>query len=105
MGGCSEINAAFYVRGNKKDYDRWEEQGNVGWSYDDVLPYFKLSEYGNFTDDMDSFYHGFDGPQSIAFPPEIANLVNNTFASKMCQKKICVLDVSIDGRFARNWSV
>lgn len=87
LGGCSEINGGFYVRGNKKDYDRWEELGNVGWSYDDVLPYFKLSEYENFTDDIDTSYHGFDGPQSIAFPPEIVNLVNSISVSKMCVRK------------------
>lgn len=33
-----------YIRGNKKDYDNWRDMGNEGWSYDDVLPYFKKSE-------------------------------------------------------------
>lgn len=44
LGGCSSINAMVYIRGNKADYDHWAELGNAGWSYDEVLPFFKKSE-------------------------------------------------------------
>ncbi|KAF5272023.1 hypothetical protein FQR65_LT05004 [Abscondita terminalis] len=44
LGGSSSINAMFYIRGNRKDYDSWAAQGNEGWDFDSVLPYFKKFE-------------------------------------------------------------
>lgn len=44
LGGSSALNGLLYVRGQRQDYDHWHELGNQGWSYDEVLPYFKKSE-------------------------------------------------------------
>jgi choline dehydrogenase len=44
LGGTSSINGMIYLRGQAQDYDGWQKQGNIGWGWDDVLPYFMRSE-------------------------------------------------------------
>lgn len=61
LGGSSVLNAMLYVRGNKKDYDRWASLGNPGWNYDNVLPYFKKSEDFRVPEYQESPYHGKNG--------------------------------------------
>lgn len=63
LGGSSSINGLLYVRGQKQDYDRWAQQGNTGWGYDDVLPLFKRSEAHE--NGADAF-HGGDGELSVS---------------------------------------
>ncbi|WP_316238458.1 choline dehydrogenase [Bradyrhizobium sp. SZCCHNR1015] len=63
LGGSSSINGLLYVRGQHEDYDRWRQRGNVGWGYDDVLPYFKRAE--NQSRGADD-YHGIDGPLPVS---------------------------------------
>jgi choline dehydrogenase-like flavoprotein len=59
LGGSSAINAMVYIRGHRSDYDQWASLGNPGWSFADVLPYFKRSENNA---DFGGEYHGKDGP-------------------------------------------
>jgi choline dehydrogenase len=59
LGGSSAINGLIYIRGQREDFDGWRQAGNVGWSFDDVLPYFRKSEHQ--TRGPDEF-HGGDGP-------------------------------------------
>src|SRR3989440_12564182 len=63
LGGCSSINAMIYIRGNRVDYDGWAAAGCEGWSYDDVLPYFKRSEANERGEDQ---FHGAAGPMSVS---------------------------------------
>jgi len=64
LGGSSSINAMVYVRGNRWDYDQWAALGNAGWSFDEVLPYFKRAE-NNETHRNDPL-HGIGGPLNVA---------------------------------------
>ena len=68
LGGSSSTNAMAYVRGNAADYDGWAELGNLGWSYKDLLPYFKRSENHEQFDSMDSGYHSRSGELGVTLP-------------------------------------
>ena len=65
LGGSSSINAMLYVRGNRWDYDHWASLGNDGWSYDELLPYFKRSEHN---EEFANAYHGQGGPLNVTYP-------------------------------------
>jgi choline dehydrogenase len=67
LGGSSMINGMLYARGHSRDYDEWRQLGNEGWSYDDVLPYFRKSE--NHWGEADH-WHGKGGPLSIKQQPK-----------------------------------
>lgn len=64
LGGSSSINAMAYHRGHPEDFDRWSALGNPGWSYQEVLPFFKRAEHNeNFKDSL----HGQQGPLNVRF--------------------------------------
>ena len=62
LGGSSSINAMVYIRGQREDYDGWAAAGNPGWSYDEVLPYFKRAEHNERGADA---FHGSGGPLNV----------------------------------------
>ena len=64
LGGSSSVNGMIYIRGQKEDYDHWvEQEGCIGWGYDDLLPYFKKSERN---ESLSGYYHGIKGPLPVS---------------------------------------
>ena len=63
LGGSSSINGHLYVRGQPEDYNQWAQLGNTGWGYDDILPYFKKSE---FKENGDEKFRGKNGPLFVS---------------------------------------
>ncbi|MFO1050311.1 MAG: GMC family oxidoreductase N-terminal domain-containing protein, partial [Geminicoccaceae bacterium] len=62
LGGSSSLNAMVYIRGHSLDYDRWAGEGAAGWSYAEVLPYFRRAESFSLGPDA---YRGGDGPLTV----------------------------------------
>lgn len=62
LGGSSSLNAMVYIRGHAADYDAWAAEGNPGWSYHEVLPYFKRAEHNERGGDA---WHGTGGPLNV----------------------------------------
>ena len=63
LGGSSSINGLLYVRGQAEDFDHWRQLGNVGWSFEDVLPYFRRAEDQERGEDA---LHGVGGPLAVS---------------------------------------
>ncbi|MBV1796645.1 GMC family oxidoreductase [Siccirubricoccus sp. G192] len=66
LGGSSAINGLAFVRGQAQDFDTWAQMGNQGWSYEDVLPFFKRME--SYEGDGDDAFRGREGPLRITNP-------------------------------------
>ncbi|XP_059610329.1 glucose dehydrogenase [FAD, quinone] [Phlebotomus argentipes] len=69
LGGTSVLNYLVFNRGHRRDFDGWAEAGNVGWSYSDLLPYFKKLENVQVPQFQDPAYRGMDGPVTIDQSP------------------------------------
>ncbi len=63
LGGSSSINGQIYTRGQPEDFNHWRQLGNVGWSWDDLFPYFKKSEG---FEEGETEYHGGNGPLGVS---------------------------------------
>jgi choline dehydrogenase len=66
LGGSSAINGQAFVRGQAQDFDSWAQMGNRGWSYSDVLPFFKKME--SYEGEGDDVFRGRDGPLRVTNP-------------------------------------
>jgi len=66
LGGSSAINGMAFVRGQRQDFDTWAQMGNHGWSFDDVLPFFKRME--RYEGGGDDTFRGRDGPLRVTNP-------------------------------------
>lgn len=75
LGGSSSLNAMIYIRGHKEDYDEWARLGNKGWSYEEVLPFFKKHEHRETGFDE---YHGQGGELNVA-PVTTPGSINERF--------------------------
>lgn len=70
-GGSSSTNAMAYVRGNKEDYNEWASLGNEGWSYDEILPFFKKSEHNQ---QFGAPFHSSEGELNVTHANQIPPL-------------------------------
>lgn len=75
LGGCSSHNTMVFIRGHARDYDHWRQLGCVGWSYSEVLPYFRRSEQRETGEDD---YRGGEGPMQVR-PADFPSPLNHAF--------------------------
>jgi choline dehydrogenase-like flavoprotein len=87
LGGCTSVNGTVYMRGHRSDYDGWAARGNLGWAYDDVLPWFKRHENRRAGA---STWHGASGALDVQRPAE-----NHPLAHAL-------VDAAAQAGFARN---
>ena len=104
VGGCGSINAMIYLRGNRLDYDDWAANGATGWSYDEVLPYFKRSEDNERGEDA---FHGVGGPLAVSDSRSMAPLVDTMLEAAVQAGYELIPDLNVDrpegvGRFQLN---
>ncbi|XP_050514286.1 glucose dehydrogenase [FAD, quinone]-like [Diabrotica virgifera virgifera] len=94
LGGTTTINGGVYSRGPRSDYNLWAAMGNTGWSYDEVLPYFKKSEFNALTE-YDEGYHGSSGYLYVnrTTPPSV---VAEAFCKANLEKGL--KDIDYNGR-------
>ena len=101
IGGSGSINAMIYLRGNRADYDEWAASGCDGWSYDDVLPYFKRSEDNERGADE---FHGAGGPLAVCDSCSMHPLVDTMLEAAVQAGHELIPDLNVDrpegvGRF------
>jgi choline dehydrogenase-like flavoprotein len=93
VGGCGSINAMIYLRGHRLDFDDWAAGGAEGWSYDEVLPYFKRSEDNERGEDQ---FHGVGGPLSVSDSRSLQPLVDTMLDAAVEAGYERISDLNVD---------
>ena len=101
LGGTSTINGMLFLRGQRQDYDHWAQMGATGWTYDDVLPFFRRIERHDLGE---SELHGGSGPMSVRKQPRTILPVTNTFIEAAQQAGI-PLNPDLNGASAEGVSL
>ncbi|XP_051160896.1 glucose dehydrogenase [FAD, quinone]-like [Leptopilina boulardi] len=102
LGGSSSINGMMYMRGSRKDYNDWEKLGNKGWSYKDVLPFFKKSENNLQMDKVDFKYHGQDGPLPVT---QFNDQPPISFDILKAAKELGYNTIDLNGKSHTGWAI
>ena len=93
IGGSSSINAMIYLRGHRADFDEWAADGGEGWSYDEVLPYFKRSEDNERGADE---FHGVGGPLAVSDSRSMTPLVDTMLEAAVQAGYQRIADLNVD---------
>lgn len=100
LGGSFIFNGAQYIRGNPSDFDHWRQLGNAGWSYEDVLPFFKKTE--SYEGGADHF-HNDRGPLPVGKPPVVSELTEAYL--KACAEAGYLLNADFNGASQEGFGV
>jgi choline dehydrogenase len=93
IGGSSSMNAMIYLRGNRADFDEWAATGCEGWSYDEVLPYFKRSEDN---ERGENEFHGVGGPLAVSDSRSLSPLVDAQLEAAVQAGYELIDDLNVD---------
>ena len=93
IGGSGSINAMIYLRGHRADFDGWAADGCTGWSYDEVLPYFKRSEDN---ERGESEFHGVGGPLAVSDSRSMCRLIEAQLEAAVASGYAHIEDLNVD---------
>jgi choline dehydrogenase len=93
IGGSGSMNAMIYLRGHRLDYDEWAAGGATGWSYDEVLPYFKRAEDN---DRGENAFHGVGGPLAVSDSRSLCPLIEAELEAAVQAGYAHIPDLNVD---------